>query len=90
MTDIIFVLKNFIMTLVLVYLMQFKVGGASLESRFDQWIKKSEISHHSRVAAAGAALFIEESASQVKMKAQSLWSSQTSSAPQRTSEKASK
>lgn len=89
MSDVLFILKNFAMTLVLVYLMQMKVGGLSLEDRFDQWIKKSEISRQSRVAATGAALFIEESASQVKNKAKSLWNDQVSS-QRPSSERASK
>lgn len=73
MTDFLFILKNFAMTLLLVYLMQFKVGGVSLEARFDQWLRRSEISQQSRIAAAGAALFIEESASQISNKARGLW-----------------
>lgn len=76
MMDFLFVLKNFAMTLVLVYLLQFKIGGQSLESRFDHWLRRSELSHQSRMAAAGAALFIEESSSQLKNKAQNLWNAQ--------------
>ena len=86
MMDLIFVLKNFALTLVLVYVMQFKFGGLSLEARFDQWLRKSEISQQSRTAAMGAALFIEESTSKLKNKVQNLWQEQVAG----KSEKASK
>jgi hypothetical protein len=86
MMDLIFVLKNFALTLALVYLMQFKFAGLSLEARFDQWLRKSEISQQSRSAAMGAALFIEESTSKVKNKMHNLWQEQVGS----KSEKASK
>ncbi|MEK6772666.1 MAG: hypothetical protein AABY64_01890 [Bdellovibrionota bacterium] len=86
MNGLMFVLKNFLMTLFLVYLMQFKVGGISLETRFDQWLRNSEISQQVRLTASGATLFIEESAWQIRNKAQSLWNTQVNS----KSEKASK
>ncbi len=90
MSDVLFILKSFLMTMALVYLMQMKVGGVTLESRFDQWIKSSEISRQSRVAAAGAALFIEESTTQMKNKVQSLWNDKVSSQRSSSSERASK
>ena len=86
MNGLMFVLKNFLMTLFIVYLMQFKMGGISFEARFDQWLRHSEISQQVRLTASGATLFIEESASQIRNKAQSLWNNQVNS----KSEKASK
>lgn len=86
MMDLIFVLKNFALTLVLVYVMQFKFAGLSLEARFDQWLRKSELSQQSRTAAVGAALFIEQSTAQLKNKVQNLWREQVND----KSEKASK
>jgi len=73
MSEFIFVLKTFLMALLVVYVMQFKIGGISLESRFDHWVRRSEISSQSRQAAAGAALMIEKNVSIVKEKIQDLW-----------------
>lgn len=51
-----FVVKSFIITVVLVVAMQVKVGNSSLESYSQWWLQKSSVSIYVQSVAAGGAL----------------------------------
>ena len=54
MGDFFFVAKCFVATLVLVVLLQIKVGGRTLESHTVSWIHRSGVAHHLQDVAEGA------------------------------------
>ena len=73
MSEFIFVLKTFVATLVIIFCMQMKIGGVTLENRFHHWVRTSSISHSIQTSASGAALALDQGFSIVKTKAKGLW-----------------
>lgn len=49
-----FVVKSLVVTAVIVMLLQFEVGGHTLESRAEKWLVSSEVSSQLRQVAGGA------------------------------------
>lgn len=66
MSELIFVLKSFIVTVVLIVAMQVKVGDSSLESYSQWWLQKSSVSIYIQSVAAGGALALKNFATGVK------------------------
>jgi len=56
MSELMFVVKSFIITVVLVVAMQVKVGNSSLEAYSQSWLQKSSVSIYVQSVAAGGAL----------------------------------
>lgn len=61
-----FVLKSFIITVVLIVAMQVKVGNSSLESTAQWWLQKSSVSIYIQSVAAGGALALKNFTTGVK------------------------
>jgi ABC-type sulfate transport system permease component len=59
MSELMFVVKSFIITVVLVVAMQVKVGDSSLESFSQAWLKKSSVSVYVQSVAAGGVLALK-------------------------------
>lgn len=66
MSELMFVLKSFIITVVLVVAMQVKVGNSSLESYSQWWLQKSSVSIYIQSVAAGGALALKNLVTGVK------------------------
>lgn len=56
MSELLFVLKSFLLTVTLVVAMQVKVGNSSLEQYSQWWLQKSSVSIYVQSVAAGGAL----------------------------------
>lgn len=59
MSELIFVVKSLVLTVVLVVFMQVKVGNASLEAYSQNWLQKSTVSVYLQSVAAGGALALK-------------------------------
>jgi ABC-type sulfate transport system permease component len=59
MSELMFVLKSFIITVVLIVALQVKVGNSSLESYSQWWLQKSSVSIYIQSVAAGGALALK-------------------------------
>lgn len=59
MSELIFVIKSFIITVLLVVAMQVRVGNASLEAYSQWWLQKSSVSIYVQTVAAGGALALK-------------------------------
>jgi len=66
MSELVFVLKSFIIAAVLIVAMQVKVGNSSLESYSQWWLQKSSFSLYIQSVAAGGALALKNLATGVK------------------------
>lgn len=66
MSELIFVLKSLIITVVLIVAMQVKIGNSSLESYSQWWIQKSSVSIYVQSVAAGGAMALKNLFSSVK------------------------
>ncbi len=66
MEELKFVLKCFVFTMLLVVLMQVKVGGYSAEAHTFHWLRKSTISQYIQSAAAGGAMALRSLGRTVK------------------------
>lgn len=66
MEELKFVVKCFVFTMVLVILMQVKVGGYSAEAHTFHWLRKSTISQYIQSAAAGGAMALRSLGRTVK------------------------
>ena len=61
-----FVLKTIFFTMILIVLMQVKVGGASIEAYSFHWLRTSPVSQWVQSAAAGGAMALRNLTSHVK------------------------
>jgi ABC-type sulfate transport system permease component len=59
MSELFFVLKSFLLTVILVVAMQVKVGNYSLEQYSQWWLQKSSVSTYVQSVAAGGALALK-------------------------------
>jgi ABC-type sulfate transport system permease component len=59
MSELLFVLKSFFLTVLLVIAMQIKVGSSSLEQYTQWWLQKSSVSVYVQTVAAGGALALK-------------------------------
>jgi len=59
MSELVFVLRSFIVTVIIVVAMQVKVGNSSLESYSQWWLQKSSVSVYIQSVAAGGALALK-------------------------------
>lgn len=59
MSEIMFVVKCLVLTVVLTVFMQMKVGNASLEAYSQHWLQKSPVSIYVQSVAAGGALALK-------------------------------
>lgn len=75
MSELLFVVKTFIFTLVFVLLMQFKLGGSTLENRFEHWVQNSTVTMHLQQVAAGATLWCRDNFNWAESKVIGLWKS---------------
>ncbi|KYG66826.1 hypothetical protein AZI86_07255 [Bdellovibrio bacteriovorus] len=66
MEELKFVVKCFVFTMLLVVLMQVKVGGYSIEAHSFHWLRKSTISQYIQSAAAGGAMALRNLGRTVK------------------------
>jgi hypothetical protein len=66
MSELIFVIKSLVITVVLVILMQVKVGNASIEDYSQHWLTRSSVSIYIQSVAAGGALALRNLAMSVK------------------------
>ena len=66
MSELMFVLKSFIITVVLIVAMQVKVGNSSLESYSQWWLQKSSVSIYIQSVAAGGAFALKNLVTGVK------------------------
>lgn len=66
MEELKFVVKSFVFTMLLVVLMQVKVGGYSIEAHSFHWLRKSTISQYIQSAAAGGAMALRNLGRTVK------------------------
>ncbi len=60
MADILFVVKSFLATFILVVLMQIQVSNQTIESHMHQWIRSSEAVSSLRGVAQGAAKILDQ------------------------------
>jgi len=67
MSELVFVLKSFIIAAVLIVAMQVKVGNSSLESYSQWWLQKSSFSLYIQSVAAGGAFALKNLAHGVKV-----------------------
>lgn len=65
MSELLFVIKTFLFTVVLVMMMQIKIGDNTLEQQSHSLIQKSAITSWLQEAAAGGVVLIQKGASQV-------------------------
>lgn len=66
MEELKFVVKCFVFTMLLVVLMQVKVGGYSIEAYSFHWLRKSTVSQYIQSAAAGGAMALRNLGRSVK------------------------
>lgn len=66
MEELKFVAKCFVFTMLLIVLLQVKVGGYSLEAHSFHWLRKSTISQYIQSAAAGGAMALRNLGRSVK------------------------
>lgn len=66
MEELKFVVKCLVFTMLLVVLMQVKVGGYSIEAHSFHWLRKSTISQYIQGAAAGGAMALRNLGRTVK------------------------
>jgi len=59
MSELTFVIKSFVLTVLIVVLLQMKVGSATLESSSQRWLQKSSVSVYIQSVAAGGALALK-------------------------------
>jgi hypothetical protein len=74
MSEVFFVIKTFIVTLLVVFVLQFKVGGLSLENHLNYWLKQSTVAQYAQSAATGALLAIQNGLASAQKKAREMWS----------------
>ncbi len=56
MSELMFVLKSFLLTVIFVIALQVKVGNSSLEQHSQRWLQKSSVSLYVQSVASGGAL----------------------------------
>lgn len=66
MEELKFVVKCFVFTMLLIVVMQIKVGGYSIEAHSFHWLRKSTISQYIQSAAAGGAMALRNLGLSVK------------------------
>ena len=66
MEELKFVVKCLVFTMLLVVLMQVKVGGYSIEAHSFHWLRKSTVSQYIQSAAAGGAMALRNLGRTVK------------------------
>jgi hypothetical protein len=66
MEELKFVAKCFVFTMLLIVLMQVKVGGYSIEAHSFHWLRKSTVSQYIQSAAAGGAMALRNLGGAVK------------------------
>jgi hypothetical protein len=66
MSDFIFVVKCFIYTLVIAFLMQIKVSGISIEARAEHYLKGSQLTEYLQDASRGGARLLQDGYSRAK------------------------
>lgn len=66
MSELLFVLKCFAFTAVLVVFMQLKIGSATIENHSYEWLQKSSVSRYVQSVAAGGVMAIRSLGSSVK------------------------
>lgn len=66
MEELRFVVKCLMFTMLLVVLMQVKMGGATIEARTFSWLRTSSVSQYIQAAAAGGAMALRSLGSTVK------------------------
>jgi hypothetical protein len=66
MADFLVIIKGLIATLVLILMMQIKIGGISIESRIEQLTHSSVTTAYLQQAAEGGALIIRQGFAQAK------------------------
>lgn len=66
MSEFFFVLKCMLFTVLLVFVMQIKIGGTSLEDYSQWWLKKSSVSIYLQSVAAGGVLAVRNLTKTVK------------------------
>ncbi len=81
MSELLFVAKTFIFTLVFVLLMQYQLGGSTLENRFENWVQKSTVTSQFQKAAAGATLWCKNNFNWAEAKVKGLWRESISQRP---------
>lgn len=62
MGEVVFVLKSLLITVLLLVLMQVKVGSNSIEKHSEQWLQTSQVSLYMQKVASGAVLFLHNTA----------------------------
>jgi hypothetical protein len=60
MSDFMFVMKCFLYTLLISFLMQIKVSGITLEARAEQFLKNSQVTVYLQDASSGGARLLQE------------------------------
>lgn len=66
MEELRFVVKCLMFTMLMVVLMQVKMGGATIEARAFNWLRTSSVSQYIQAAAAGGAMALRSLGSTVK------------------------
>lgn len=66
MEELRFVVKCLMFTMLLVVLMQVKMGGSTIEARTFSWLRTSSVSQYIQAAAAGGAMALRSLGSTVK------------------------
>ncbi len=66
MEELRFVVKCLMFTMLMVVLMQVKMGGATIEARAFSWLRTSSVSQYIQAAAAGGAMALRSLGSTVK------------------------
>lgn len=73
MSEFFFVAKTFLFTMFFVLLMQYQLGGSTLESRFENWVQTSAVTSQFQKVATGATMWCKNNLSWAQAKVKGLW-----------------
>ncbi len=74
MEELKFVIKSLVFTMLLVIVMQVRVGQATIESHTFKWLRQSTVSQYIQSAAAGGAMGLRRLGISLKQSVSSTWS----------------
>jgi hypothetical protein len=74
MEELKFVMKSLVFTMLLVMLMQIRVGQSTIETHTFRWLRQSTVSQYIQSAAAGGAMGLRRLGGSLKENVSSTWS----------------
>ena len=74
MEELKFVLKSLVFTMILVMMMQIRLGSATIESHTFRWLRHSTVSQYIQSAAAGGAMALRRFGGSLQENVSSTWS----------------